>query len=45
MQPSFPDDSFLARWIEGKLSEGELQELEQREDYERLKKIAQKRRN
>ena len=42
MKQPFPDDSFLARWIDGTLSASELQELEQREDYEQLKKIVLK---
>ena len=39
MQQAFPDDSFLARWLGGELSETELQQLKQRDDYEQLKKI------
>lgn len=36
------DDTFLARWLENKLTEKELADFEQSEDYELLKKIASK---
>ena len=39
MHQPFPDDSFLARWLSGELSEAELQTLQEREDYEQLQKI------
>lgn len=42
MEKPFPDDSFLARWLAGELDETELNALEQRADYEQLKKIASK---
>lgn len=42
MKKPFPDDSFLARWMDGTLSEAERKELEQRDDYEQLKKIVLK---
>lgn len=41
MHQPFPDDSFLARWLSGELNEAELQTLQEREDYEQLRKIVQ----
>ena len=45
MSKEFPDDTFLARWLSGDLSEKELQELKEREDYPILKKILEESKN
>lgn len=45
MSQSFPDDTFLARWLNGELSEAELQQLQHREDYEKLQKIVKRTQN
>lgn len=39
MQKDFPDDTFLARWLNDELTEAELATLRQREDYETLRRI------
>lgn len=40
MSKPFPDDAFLARWLNGELSEAEEAELKAREDFAALQKIA-----
>lgn len=39
MSKPFPDDTFLARWLNGELSEAEETELKAREDYSSLQQI------
>lgn len=41
-QAKFNDDIFLAKWLNGELSEAELLEFKQSDDYELFKKIADK---
>ncbi len=41
MSKPFSDDTILARWLSGELTEAELSELESREDFADLKKIVE----
>ncbi|MEM7103264.1 MAG: FecR domain-containing protein [Bacteroidota bacterium] len=41
MKEMFKDETFLARWLEGKLTPEELAEFEAHEDFELYKKIAE----
>ncbi|MBV6653781.1 MAG: hypothetical protein KI786_08505, partial [Mameliella sp.] len=40
MKEEFKDDTFLAKWLNGQLSEEELANFEAREDFDIYKKIA-----
>jgi len=40
MEDNFKDDTFLARWLSGQLSDEELAEFESHKDFETYKKIA-----
>ncbi|MEM9822071.1 MAG: FecR domain-containing protein [Bacteroidota bacterium] len=41
MENKFDDDTFLAKWLNGELSEAELAAFKEREDFELFEKIAQ----
>lgn len=41
MSKAFPDDTFIARWLNGELSQSEEAELKAREDFADLQKIAE----
>ena len=41
MKKGFPDDTFLARWLKGELTDAEKSELEARPDFPMLKKIVE----
>ncbi|MEZ5040001.1 MAG: FecR domain-containing protein [Saprospiraceae bacterium] len=45
MSKAFPDDTFLARWLNGELSQSEEELLQAREDYPALLRMAETSRN